>query len=127
MSQPPIVLNADFFAEIRIILTQAQQKVSSAASVAMVEAFWQIGRRIVEEEQKGEKRAKYGKQVLKELSKQLTQEFGNGFSERNLEYIRKFFDLPGASFANFADTVCEILSVCIIGCRRRGEAATLAW
>lgn len=60
MSQPQIGLNAAFFAEIRIILTQAQQKVSNAASVAMVEAFWQIGRRIVEEEQKGEKRARYG-------------------------------------------------------------------
>jgi hypothetical protein len=51
----------------------------------------EIGRRIVEHEQQGAERAEYGKELLKELSARLTEEFGKGFSERNLEYMRKFF------------------------------------
>lgn len=52
---------------------------------------FEIGRRIVEHEQKGAKRAAYGSELVKELSARLTAEFGPGFSERNLEYMRKFF------------------------------------
>ncbi len=52
---------------------------------------FEIGRRIVEHEQKGAKRAAYGTELLKELSARLTKEFGKGFSERNLEYMRKFY------------------------------------
>lgn len=52
---------------------------------------FEIGRRIVEHEQKGAKRAAYGTELLVELSARLTEEFGPGFSERNLEYMRKFF------------------------------------
>ncbi len=52
---------------------------------------FEIGRRIVEHEQKGAKRAAYGTELLKELSARLTEEFGSGFSERNLDYMRKFY------------------------------------
>ncbi len=52
---------------------------------------FEIGRRIVEHEQKGEKRAGYGQELLKELSGRLTEEFGNGFSERNLRSFRSLF------------------------------------
>jgi predicted nuclease of restriction endonuclease-like (RecB) superfamily len=57
----------------------------------MIEAYWQIGRRIVEQEQQGETRAAYGEQVLKELSKALTAEFGKGFSSSNLRNFRQFY------------------------------------
>ena len=57
----------------------------------MAKTYFLIGKRIVEEEQNGEKRAEYGKKLIKELSKKLTKEFGKGFSERNLEQMRKFY------------------------------------
>jgi len=57
----------------------------------MVAAYWEIGREIVEEEQRGEERAEYGKQLLKRISEQLTGELGKGFGERNLRFIRQFY------------------------------------
>ena len=57
----------------------------------MVEAYWNIGRIIVEEEQKGEKRAEYGKALVAELSKRLSSEFGDSFNERSIWYIRSFY------------------------------------
>lgn len=57
----------------------------------MVEAYWQVGRRIVEEEQKGKGRADYGTQLIKSLSKSLTNEFGKGFSAANLKSFRQFY------------------------------------
>ena len=80
-----------FFAEISAILHQARQNVYSAVNTAMVEAYWQIGRRLIEEEQNGQERSEYGKNLLRALAKQLTGEFGKGYSVRNLEYMRKFF------------------------------------
>ena len=57
----------------------------------MVEAYWQIGKRIVEQEQHGEDRAAYGEGILKELSKALTAEFGKGFFYANLRNFRQFY------------------------------------
>ena len=57
----------------------------------MVEAYWEIGRRIVEEEQNGKERAEYGKEILQNLSKELTEEFGKGYSYRTLREIRQFY------------------------------------
>jgi hypothetical protein len=57
----------------------------------MVEAYWLIGKRIVEEEQHGKNRAEYGKEVLKILSAELQEEFGKGFGERNLRNFRQFY------------------------------------
>jgi predicted nuclease of restriction endonuclease-like (RecB) superfamily len=73
------------------LLRQARQQAYSAVNSAMVEAYWQIGRRIVEEEQKGQERAGYGEGLIKELSKQLTAEFGRGFSIANLRNFRQFY------------------------------------
>lgn len=66
---------------------------ASARSVntIMTVTYWEIGRRIVEFEQKGKKRAEYGKALLKRLSSDLTSKFGRGFSERNLEQMRLFY------------------------------------
>ena len=61
----------------------------------MTKTYFLIGKRIVEEEQNGNKRAEYGKNLIKTLSKKLTKEFGKGFSETNLEQMRKFFKVYG--------------------------------
>lgn len=57
----------------------------------MIATYWSIGRRIVEEEQHGKERAEYGKNLIKMLAKELTHEYGSGFSERYLAYFRKFY------------------------------------
>ena len=80
-----------FVNEIKQILEQARQRAYSAVNTAMVEAYWQIGKRIVEEEQQGKERAEYGKEILKTLSNELSTEFGKGFDERELRRIRQFY------------------------------------
>lgn len=72
----------DFIQEIKRIVTNARQKAYAAINSAMVEAYWQMGKRIVEQEQQGKDRADYGSQLLKSLSKELTAEFGKGFSRQ---------------------------------------------
>lgn len=82
-------MNKEFYGEIKKILTDARNKVYQTANFAMVEAYWQIGKSIIEE-QKGEERAEYGAGLLKELSKQMTQDFGKGFTVANLKNMRQF-------------------------------------
>ncbi len=77
--------------EVRELIRSARQAVVHSVDLIQVLANFEIGRRIVEHEQQGEKRAEYGKSVLKELSATLTEEFGRGFSRSNLEYMRKFY------------------------------------
>ncbi|QIM62487.1 hypothetical protein A1D29_03775 [Pasteurellaceae bacterium Orientalotternb1] len=77
--------------EIKQILAQARQQAYAAINSAMVEAYWRIGERIVQEEQNGKERADYGKEIIKQLSIELTQEFGKGFGERNLRNFRQFY------------------------------------
>lgn len=77
--------------DVRTILHSAQQKVHSTVNSAMVEAYWLIGRRIVEEKQQGKQRAEYGKKQLEKLARQLTTEFGKGFHVRNLRNMRAFY------------------------------------
>ena len=72
-------------------LAQARQKAYAAINSAMVDAYWQMGKRIVEQEQFGKERADYGAQLLKSLSKELTAEFGKGFSVGSLYYYRQFY------------------------------------
>lgn len=91
MSAKLINADADFFIEVRAILAQARQRAYSAINSAMVEAYWQIGRRIVEQEQRGKQRADYGEALIKELSKRLSQEFGSGFAVANLKNFRQFY------------------------------------
>ncbi len=76
---------------IREILLSARHRVYSAANAEMVQAYWNIGRCIVEYEQAGNVRAEYGKAVMQNLSKRLTAEFGKGFTETNLKYMRLFY------------------------------------
>ena len=73
----------NYILEIKTILAQARQRAYTAINSAMVEAYWMIGKRIVEEEQGGEDRAAYGKQIIQNVSAELTKEFGKGFSKRS--------------------------------------------
>lgn len=76
--------------EIRGILQQARQQAATAVNSAMVYAYWEIGKRIVEEEQRGRERADYGAYLLQELAKELSSDFGKSFDARELRRIRQF-------------------------------------
>ena len=80
-----------YLQEIKTILNQARQKTYQAINSAMVEAYWNIGKRIVQEEQNGKDRAEYGKEIIKTISQELSTEFGKGFSERNIRKYRQFY------------------------------------
>ncbi len=82
---------ADITKDIKKILHDARQITAQAINTAMVTAYWLIGRRIVLEEQEGKQRAEYGKRILQNISKDLTEEFGNGFSYANLKNMRQFY------------------------------------
>ncbi len=77
--------------EIRHLVRSARQGVVHSVDIIHVLTNFEIGRRIVEHEQQGEERAAYGQALLKELSAELSAEFGRGFSRSNLEYMRKFY------------------------------------
>jgi predicted nuclease of restriction endonuclease-like (RecB) superfamily len=81
----------DLFQDIKALLSTARNQVIHAVNSAMVNTYFEIGRMIVEHEQKGHKKALYGKETLKDLSHNLTHEFGKGFSVDNLENMRKFY------------------------------------
>ena len=84
-------ISNNYINEIKKILKNARQKAYTAVNSAMVEAYWKIGRQIVEEEQSGRERAEYGKEIVENLSKELTEEFGKGFSRRTLWEMRKLY------------------------------------
>lgn len=98
--------SANFIREIKQIVTEARNKAYTAINSAMVEAYWQMGKRIVEEEQQGKERADYGTQLFKELSAELTQEFGKGFSVPSLYNYRLFYQ----TFPEIFSTPWRILS-----------------
>ena len=79
------------FDRVVIILEQARTNVVRTVNSEMVLAYWHIGREIVQELQKGENRAEYGKQIIKELSVKLNKKYGKGFSSTNLWYFRQFY------------------------------------
>lgn len=77
--------------EIRELLENARKNVAQQVNTQLLTTYWNIGRIIVEYEQQNQIRADYGKQTLKELSKELTREFGKGFSRSNLQNMRAFY------------------------------------
>ena len=85
------MMKLTYIQEIKSILAQARQKAYAAVNSAMVEAYWKIGERIVNQEQQGKEKAAYGEAILKELSIALTEEFGKGFSYANLRNFRQFY------------------------------------
>ena len=80
-----------FLTDIREILVNARKRAYSSVNTLMVQAYWKIGQRIVEEEQVGKERADYGHYLIRDLAKQLGDEFGKGFSVANLKNCRQFF------------------------------------
>jgi len=83
--------NSGLVSDVKAKLEQARKRAYQAVNATMVEAYWLIGKRIVEEEQNGKERANYGEAVLKTLSIALTAEFGKGFSYANLRNFRQFY------------------------------------
>ena len=84
------IMSTGFYSQIRAILQSARSRVYASANSAMVQAYWNIGKRIVEQ-QGGNERAEYGSQLIVELSKRLTADFGKGFTVTNLKYMRQFY------------------------------------
>ena len=99
---------ATFHADIKNILEQARSKARSAVNAAMVQAYWLIGQRIVQEEQLGQHKAQYGTRLLENLSRALSESFGKGFSYANLRNFRQFYlTYPDQAICY---TVCSKLS-----------------
>ena len=82
----------NFYNNIKTIFQTARDNAYKQVNFTMVEAYWNIGKQIVEEEQKGEDRAKYGLYLIKELSRQLNDEFGKGFSQQSIRNMRQFYN-----------------------------------
>ncbi|MBQ8366960.1 MAG: DUF1016 family protein [Alistipes sp.] len=85
------VVNNAIVSDVCSIIEAGRQKAYSAVNSSMIETYWRIGQRIVEEEQSGSERAEYGKRIIEHLSKELTYRYGKGFSKRYLAYFRKFY------------------------------------
>lgn len=86
-----IEIKKDIYEEIKILLKSARENIISNVNSTMTKTYFLIGKRIVEEEQKGNERAEYGENLIKNLSKKLTEEFGKGFSKRNLWQMKQFY------------------------------------
>ena len=86
-----IEIKKDVYAEISNLLKEARKSIVSNINTTMTKTYFLIGKRIVEEEQNGDERAEYGENLIKNLSKRLTEEFGKGFSKRNLWQMKQFY------------------------------------
>ena len=83
----------DLFSDARHIIDEAQKAAYRSVNVVLVQRNWLLGRRIAEEELRGEGRAEYGAQAIKELAKRLTKEYGKGFDRSNLHRFVSFYRL----------------------------------
>ncbi|MDR3121984.1 MAG: PDDEXK nuclease domain-containing protein [Clostridiales bacterium] len=86
-----VMNETEFFKAIADLINSARRHAEKSVNTAMVVTYYEIGRRIVEKEQGGEKRAKYGQHLLQELSKYLTDNIGKGYSVQNLRLFRQFY------------------------------------
>ncbi len=81
----------DYYQQIKAILKEARSSVYKQVNSIMVQTYWNIGKLIVEEEQRGKKKANYGEKSLESLSARLSKDFGKGFSRQNLQNMRQFY------------------------------------
>lgn len=88
-----LTISSQLYKNIKAILTEARGRAIGAVNFIMVEAYWQVGKRIVEEEQKGKKKADYGTFLISDISRRLTHDLGPGFSEQSLRNMRQFYSL----------------------------------
>ena len=102
-----------FFTDIAELLTAARSNAYRAVNSIMVETYWKIGQRIVEEEQNGKSRAEYGEKLIEKLSRYLTDTFGKGFSEANIRDMRSFY-LTFPEFARQCLTNLSWSNICLI-------------
>ena len=91
----------EFITDVRGIIENGRKKAYDTIIRTSIKTFWDVGKRIIEEEQKGKTRAKYGTHLIKNLSHVLTPIYGNSYNKRNLEYYRKFYILfPNVEIVN---------------------------
>jgi len=81
----------DFYSDIKTLIELSRTKVYETVNFTMIQTYWQIGKRIFEEEQNGKEQIDYGKFIIEGLEKQLTSDFGKGFDRSNLIYMRRFY------------------------------------
>lgn len=81
----------DVITDIKGIISSGREVAYNAVNKAIVLTYWHVGKRIVEQEQAGKERAKYGQALIEALADELTKEYGKSFSKRNLQYFRKFY------------------------------------
>lgn len=107
--------NNPMILEIRELLESARKNVAQQVNAQLLTTYWNIGRIIVEYEQQNQIRAEYGKQTLKEFSRELTREFGKGFSVSNIQFMRRFYQSypiqQTASVKLSWSHYCELLSI----------------
>lgn len=85
------ITESAFINDIKKIVEQGRNAAYGALNTIMIETYWNIGRRIVEQEQNGKERAEYGKQLIEMLSVELTRTYGKGFGTRNLWLYKQFY------------------------------------
>jgi hypothetical protein len=103
-SGPGLMKGSDIFERVAQIIETSRAGVVRSVNHAMLTAYWLIGREIVEELQKGDERAEYGKQLIEDLSGQLTKRYGKGFSTPSLWNFRQFYQ-------SYTDRSPDILSL----------------
>ena len=101
--------------QVRVLLEASRQRIAAEVNTTLLHTYWEIGRVICEYEQTDSVRAEYGKQTLKVLSKELTKEFGKGFSVSNIQFMRRFYQTytiqQTASVKLSWSHYCELLSI----------------
>lgn len=85
------ITTKNLFSQVKILIENSRKQLVRTVNSVMVYTYFEIGKIIVEHEQNGEQKAKYGQRTLSDLSKKLTKEFGKGFSVQNLENMRNFY------------------------------------
>lgn len=110
-----LTIDSPMIVEIKSLLESARKNVAQQVNTELLTTYWQIGRIIVEYEQKNEIRAEYGKQAMRELSKVLSAEFGKGFSVSNIQFMRRFYQTyqiqQTVSVKLSWSHYCELLSI----------------
>ena len=104
-SEEPSTKGEVLFQRVAQIIEQAQERTVRAVNQEVVVAYWLIGREIVEHIQAGEKRAEYGKAVIKDLSTQLTKVYGKGYSVSNLSRFRQFYQCFSDRMAGLGENI----------------------
>jgi predicted nuclease of restriction endonuclease-like (RecB) superfamily len=85
------IINNKLIEDLKSLILSSREKIVQTVNTTMVQTYWNIGKMIVEDEQQGEERAKYGKQQLEHISQELTEEFGKWFDTSNLRKMRQFY------------------------------------